>query len=83
MEMNYAYSYYDTSRGWDQTNPGWHEVRLSKKSEKQHLEIVKWMYDNIDSPEKHCRWIYHISVDFDSYFKFRYERDFIWFRLHW
>ena len=69
--------HYDYERGWDGTNVGWHTVQVNPK---YHTECVNWLYNNIDNPERHCRWV---SFDNASFFRFRYERDFLWFRLTW
>lgn len=80
MEMTYVHHYYDPGRGWEGTNPGWHEAIIRIKDAYEHVEIVKWLYENIDMPERHCRWT---TNAFESIVKFRYERDYIHFRLRW
>ena len=74
------YNYYDYTRSWDHTNAGWHEVLLDNVSSFKHIVIVKWLYDRLDNPERHCRWI---RFENGSGFKFRYERDCILFKLSW
>jgi hypothetical protein len=84
--MNYyeIMNYYDEKNGWLHTKPGWHEViipsRQFRKAVEDHTEMLAWIYDNIGKCERHCRW----KFDVDSLrYKFRYERDYIWFKLTW
>lgn len=82
--MTYAHNYYDPDRGWTNTNPGWYEIRIEPKTGEHHLEMVKWLYDNVDNPERHTRWqLVDVGTNLRSCFKFRYERDYIWFKLKW
>ena len=81
-----VHSYFDTDKGFFQDHPGWHKVDLSVKSPQEHLEIVKWMHDNIDNIERHCRWAWFTNVGAhrgQCIYKFRYERDYIFFKLRW
>lgn len=80
MEITYVHNYYDSVRGWEETNRGWYEIVVHTQTSDDHIEIVKWLYDNIDMPERHCRWTKSLH---ESKFKFRYERDCIHFRLRW
>lgn len=75
---------YDHRRGYENTNPGWHEHRVyydwidAKSFDTTIQNVVQWLYANIDKPERHCCWAInddHIAV------KFRHERDAIWFKL--
>lgn len=78
-QTDVAANYYDYTRGWDHTNVGWHEIVLNISYAK-HLEIIVWIYEKLDKPERHSRWI---RFSDGSGFKFRYERDFILFTLSW
>lgn len=80
MDSYYSHNHYDWIRGWDDTNPNWYQVTVFDVEFERHNEIVAWMYDNIDNPERHARWV---RLGDDSVFRFRYEKDFIWFRLTW
>jgi len=66
---------------WHDTKLGWYEVDLNLNGQiKRYREVVKWLYDTIDKPERHCRWFEStngISI------KFRYERDYILCVLRW
>jgi hypothetical protein len=77
-------THYDLKNGWELTKPGWYEVHIYEpdpiKSIKKHSEILDWIQTNIGKYEYHCRWYYAVN---DLHYKFRYERDFIWFRLLW
>lgn len=75
-----SYLYYDHVKGWAGTNPGWHEVNKYPVSDKNYEEMVEWMYESLDNVEKHARWFLY---DKNASFKFRYERDYIWFKLRW
>lgn len=78
---NVPYNYYDHSRGWDHTNPGWYEIILHDIISFKHIQMVAWLYERIDKTERHCRWC-RFAKD-SSGFKFRYERDYILFTLSW
>jgi hypothetical protein len=77
-------NHYDSKNGWELTKPGWYEVHVYEpnpsKSIKRHAEMVDWIRDHIGKCEHHCRWYYGGD---DLRYKFRYEKDFIWFRLLW
>jgi hypothetical protein len=77
--------YYDFKRGWNMSNPGWHEIRFEKSSYRNHLEMLDWMFNRIDNPFRHAIWTIEWNMNSlaSSYFKFRYERDFLLFRLSW
>lgn len=75
------YNYFDTGRGWDHTNKGWYEIILHDVGSFKHLEMVQWLYNRLDNPERHCRWCRFAKES--SGFKFRYERDYILFTLSW
>jgi hypothetical protein len=79
-----AMNYYDEKNGWEHTKPGWYEIvipaRQFRKAVEDHTEMLTWIYDNIGKCERHCRW----KFDNNSLkYKFRYERDYIWFKLTW
>jgi hypothetical protein len=79
-DIEYVYNYYDPVRGWDHTNQNWYTYNIYNIGPFKHLEIVKWLYDMIDNPERHARWV---RFQNDSAFRFRYERDYIMFTLRW
>ena len=72
--------WYDWNKGWDATHPGWHAIDINMGTKNYHIEMIEWMYENLDNPDRHCVWTRAMSV---SSFKFRYERDYIWFKLSW
>jgi hypothetical protein len=79
--------HYDGERGWLETTPGWHEVRVNYLGhvnwiaiQEKHDEVITWLYANIDKCERHCRW--NVTPQ-GTRVKFRYERDYIWFNLTW
>jgi len=78
--MTYVTHYYDYERGWEGTNPGWYQASSRIENSDEHIEVVEWLYKNIDNPERHCRWTRILN---ESIVKFRYERDYIHFRLRW
>lgn len=77
---NLPYNYYDYGRSWEHTNEGWHKIIIERTGSFKHLSMVQWLYDSIDKPERHARWIRFPDA---SGFKFRYERDYILFTLRW
>lgn len=82
--------WYDWEKGWDGTNVGWYQVKIPNSDRGKHLQMVAWVYKKIDNPERHSRWCHledynehHEYLGEYSAFKFRYEKDFILFRLSW
>lgn len=77
-------NYYDRARGWAETNPGWYEVvvRVEEPAETvaRYQKSVDWIKNNIHGYHKHCRFMY--AGNYLKY-KFRYERDYLWFKLIW
>lgn len=80
MSITVVDHYYDYERGWENTNPGWHEVIINYIDREKHRLIIEWMYEKIDNPERHARWV---RLEDSSRFRFRYERDYILFTLRW
>jgi hypothetical protein len=77
-------NHYDEKNGWELTKPGWLEVIIPahqfREAVEKHTEMLTWIYDNIGKCEHHCRW----QFDYNSLkYKFRYERDYVWFKLTW
>jgi hypothetical protein len=70
--------HYDPNKDWDSIKK-WHKVVINYYPNK-FPEILRWLYANIDKPERHARWK---IVDDTMQFKFRYERDYIMFTLRW
>lgn len=75
---------YDYVKSWEQTNPGWYEVSLHyhdpRGSIEKYIEITNWIKENIQGYKKHSRYRYAGNY---LRFKFRYERDYVWFKLTW
>jgi len=78
------YDRYDATKGWDKTNPGWHEIEIHcqdpRESIEKYAEILEWIKQNIQGYKKHSRYRYAGNY---LRFKFRYERDYLWFNLTW
>jgi hypothetical protein len=72
-----VYNYHDP-KGWEHTNPGWHQASAHVK---HYNEILEWLRNNNSKFERHTRWI--ILDDGEMKFKFRYEKDYIMFTLRW
>jgi hypothetical protein len=72
--------WYNHEKGFENTNPGWYTVEVQTSTEKQHKDIVQWLYDKLDNPERHCVWVAYNDY---SCFRFRHEKDYLWFRLAW
>lgn len=74
---------FDQAKGWENTKPNWYGViiELDKITgiAKYH-EIINWVYDNIDNPDRHARWQ---LTEYGIFFRFRHERDYIWFKMRW
>jgi hypothetical protein len=83
-DNRHVYNYYDRIKGWDQTSPGWYEVILHIENPpetiKRYEDTIQWIYDNIQGYHKHCRW--HYAGNYLKY-KFRHEKDYLWFKLRW
>ena len=75
-----SYHWYDYGLGWENTNSGWYTASLISNNQHTHREAVEWMFEKIDNPRRHARWI---SFEGSSEFRFRYERDYILFTLRW
>jgi hypothetical protein len=79
-----VYVYYDRQKGWEGTNPGWYEVILHIEEPRETVirftDMVDWIEENIHGYKKHCRWIYAGNY---LKFKFRHEKDYLWFKLRW
>lgn len=77
-------NYYDNSRGWAETNPGWYEVIVHvvepRETVTRYQESIEWIKNNIHGYKKHSRFMY--AGNYLKY-KFRYERDYLWFKLIW
>ena len=83
-----AVMYYENHehKPWANVRPGWHEtsVKYSENYPSQHRNVISWLYEKIDNPERHARWFLDDSEDVvEGRFKFRYERDYIHFTLRW
>lgn len=78
--------YYDMRKGWMNDKPNWYHAKVYNQlydfiSFQEHcLEIIDWLYSELDMPERHCRWTY----DCDKIeVKFRYQQHYQWFTLRW
>lgn len=85
MVMRYEH-YYDTRKGFQNDKPNWYTIVISSYLDdfiefgNQCQDIIDWMYQNLDHVERHCRW----NVQFNEFHvKFRYEKDYAWFKLRW
>jgi hypothetical protein len=78
MVFPYTLNYYDYQKGYLNTNPGWYEHVIHTDSESIQRSAVKWLYDNIDNPERHCRWC---RFQDKMCVKFRFEKNYLWFSL--
>ena len=78
------HDYYDHIKGWNETNPGWYEVEIHRQDPREsiekYVEILEWIKQNIQGYKKHTRYRYAGNY---LRFKFRYERDYVWFKLTW
>lgn len=78
------YDYYDVAKDWARTTPGWHEMEIHyqdpRESMEKYVDMITWIEENIQGYKKHSRYKYAGNY---LRFKFRYERDYIWFKLTW
>lgn len=80
---------FDEARGWEQTQPGWYEydikfTGLPEEFDEFNENVLDWMYSNIDNPNRHMRWAvfpFNVGEGVTMKFKFRFEKDYIWFKL--
>lgn len=74
--------WYDFDRGWENTNPKWfeHSVPITNilYADQLHKEVLHWLFKKMDRCLRHARWI---RLDNEIRVKFRYERDYLWFKL--
>jgi hypothetical protein len=80
MAMTHVLNYFDGAKGWENSNPGWHEAIIYNNSPDKHEKMLEWLYNKVDNVERHARWIW---CQDHGKFKFRYERDYIMFTLTW
>lgn len=73
---------YNYKRGYFNEHQKWYQHTVSLDSKENWLDVVNWIYQNIENPERHSRW-YVDERDRILYVKFRKERDLIWFALRW
>ena len=81
MQPDFEYLRYENWR--EGKEPNWHKIDVELKSYHTYIDIVDWIYDNIDCCERHARWIWPLLTSPIALFKFRYERDYIVFSLRW
>lgn len=75
------YELYDQDRGWEHTQPGWYECKVTAEHIDKYVEMTDWIVTNIGKYKRHCRWC--VTDTSTVSFKFRYERDYILFTLRW
>ena len=78
--------YYDIRKGFVNDKPNWHLIKILNNDSgylefhESCLEMIDWLYTELDMPERHCRWHY----DCDKIeVKFRYIKHYNWFTLRW
>lgn len=81
MRLERTRIYVDNSFGWNTNcNEWYHSVVNIYDDYTLSINIINWLYDNVEGAEKHVRWQYIRSF---FHVKFRHERDFIWFNMRW
>jgi hypothetical protein len=78
--MTRPFLHYDQDKGWSNTNPGWYTMSFHLLTHEKHEEIVEWMYEVLANPERHVRWFWY---DYNASYRFRYEKEYVWFKLRW
>ena len=78
--------WYDIRKGFPNDKPNWYNIIIHSNLDDfiefgdQCQTIIEWMYQNLGHVERHCRW----SLQFNEFHvKFRYEKDYTWFKLVW
>lgn len=79
---------FDSNKGWENDKSGWYTVEIIHDQRPgyigfenlKHLLMVKWLYQNVPSCEKHCRWNF---INNKSIFRFRNQRYAFLFSLRW
>jgi hypothetical protein len=69
---------------WEHCKPGWYQICIPLSIDdypNKYLDIVDWIYNNVDKCEWHARWA--IFGETEMCFKFRYERNYLMFVLRW
>jgi len=76
------YHYYESD--WENAKPNWYEFVKTCDDELNSCnlstDIIKWLYQSIDMPYRHCRWNTNNKT---IIIRFRYERDYILCTLRW
>ena len=78
LPIELRHHWYDWDKGYLGTNPGWYEHVIPNGSTQKIKEVVLWLYEKIDNPERHCRWV---RLENEIRVKFRHEKDYLWFSL--
>lgn len=71
-------NWYDWEKGFENTNVGWYEHIAYIESTQKQNDVILWLYENVDNPERHCRWV---CMKTEVRVKFRHEKDYLWFSL--
>ena len=81
IKMAIIDEHYDQVLGWAYTKPGWYEYTVNVEHIEKYNEITDWVQSNIGKFKRHSRWC--VTDTNKVSFKFRYERDYVWFKLTW
>lgn len=77
--------YYFKEHWYDNEIKNWHYSNIQKNNAndliREYQEIVRWLFEKIDNPGRHARW--RITKDNGIEVKFRYEKDYVLFKLRW
>lgn len=65
---------------WDASSWPCVVIDLIDDDTEKYFDIIDWIRDNIDMPYRHARWRWHA---YHAEVKFRYERNYIMFKLRW
>lgn len=71
---------------YENDHPKWHQVIIPNYGQDivdfhDHCDtMLEWVYNKMDNAKRHCRW----QITNEQFFiKFRYEKDYIWFKMVW
>lgn len=80
--VDMKFEHYNHKRGFFNENIKWYQRVILLEDFESWTDIINWIYNNIENPERHSRW-YFDEHERQLYVKFRKERDFMWFALRW
>ena len=78
--MSVAWLWWDDKCRWPKIIQAVDEAWTHDRMIEEYKERVEWIYENVENPERHCRWTLYQD---DMKFCFRHEQDLLIFTLRW